>query len=116
MRRASIGTNLTATVKTTVFTVPAGYQASWSLCYISNHTGSNKSVSVWWYDKSQNAEIVVIDGYVLDARKFLQFGGNGLYVVLEEGDEVRIQTESGSAMSALNTFEMERNNSQYAAY
>jgi len=108
MKPVSTGTILTANTLTTVFTVPTGYYAKWNLCYISNHTGSNKSVSVWWYDSSSTNEITIIDGYNLDAKKFLQFGGGGAYVVLEEGDQVRITTETGSAMSATNTFELYR--------
>jgi hypothetical protein len=108
MKPLSTGNNLTAGTKTTVYTVPTGYYAKWSLCYISNHTGSNKSVSVWWYDSSSTNEITIIDDYNLDARKFLQFGGGGAYVVLEEGDQVRITTETGSSMSATNTFELYR--------
>jgi hypothetical protein len=108
MKPVSTGTILTANTLTTVFTVPTGYYAKWNLCYISNHTGSNKSVSVWWYDSSSTNEVTIIDGYNLDAKKFLQFGGGGAYVVLEEGDQVRITTETGSAMSATNTFELYR--------
>jgi len=108
MKAVSTGLNLTANTKTTVFTVPTGYYAKWNLCYISNHTGSNKSVSVWWYDSSSTNEITIIDGYNLDAKKFLQFNGGGAYVVLEEGDQVRITPETGSAMSSTNTFELYR--------
>ena len=106
MRPISVGNNLTAGTKTTVYTVPTGYYAQWNLCYISNHTGSNKSVSVWWYDSSISTEVTIVDAYNLDARKFLQFGGGGAYVVLEEGDEIRITPESGSQMSSTNTFEL----------
>ena len=106
MRPVSVGNNLTAGSKTTVYTVPTGYYALWNLCYISNHTGSNKSVSVWWYDSSTSTEVTIIDAYNLDAKKFLQFGGGGSYVVLEEGDQVRITPESTSQMSSTNTFEL----------
>ncbi len=50
MRPHSVGKNLTANVKTTVFTVPTRNIAKWTLAHISNHTGSNKSVSLWWYE------------------------------------------------------------------
>lgn len=107
MRPLSVGRNLTANTKTTLFTVPTRQIAKWNLTHISNHTGSNKYVSLWWYDKSENTEVVIIDQYSLDARKILQFGGNGLYVVLEEGDEVRITSETGSSMSVTVTFELQ---------
>jgi hypothetical protein len=105
MRPISVGTNLTAGTKTTVYTVPTGYFALWNLCYISNHSGNNKTVSIWWYDSSADAEIYVIDAYQIAATEFLRFDG-GAYVVLEEGDQVRITTEAASSMSSTNTFEL----------
>ena len=110
IRKISVGTNLTADTKTTVYTVPDGYRAAWNLCHVSNHTGSNKSISMFWYDASANVEIVVLDAYNLDAKKFIEFGGSGLYVLLEEGDQVRLTPEAGSSMSSIATFELERNN------
>ncbi len=107
MREVSVGHNLTAGSKTTVYTVPTGYYAKWNLCYISNHTGNNKTVSVWWYDSSANTEITVIDSYQLATTQFLKFDG-GAYVVLEEGDQIRITPEALSAMSSINTFELIR--------
>ena len=107
MRQVSVGNNLTAATKTTVYTVPTGYYALWNLCYVVNHTGNNKTVNVFWYDKSPNVEIKVLDGYLLSPTQFLKFDG-GAYVVLEEGDEIRVTAESGSTMSTINTFEVIR--------
>lgn len=107
MREVSVGNNLTADTKTTVYTVPTGYYAKWNLCYVVNHTGNNKYVDAIWYDKSTNTEIYVLDGYVLSPTQFIKFDG-GAYVVMEEGDEIRMLTESGSTMSAINTFELIR--------
>ena len=105
MRPISVGNNLTAGTKTTVYTVPTGYYAKWNLCYISNHTGNNKTVSVYWYDASTSTEIIVIDAYQLATTQYLRFDG-GAYVVLEEGDQIRITPEADSEMSSLNTFEL----------
>ena len=110
MRRVSVGNVLTANVKTTVYTAPSNYTAQWDLLYVSNHSGVNKTLSVWWYDKSKNLEVVVIDGYPLTAHEFLKFDGNA-YVVLEEGDEIRITSETGSLMSSINSFELNPTNS-----
>lgn len=107
MREVSVGNNLTANVKTTVYTVPTGYYAKWNLCYVVNHTGNNKYVDAIWYDKSANAEIRVLDNYILSPTQFVKFDG-GAYVVMEEGDEVRLMSETGSDMSAINTFELVR--------
>lgn len=107
MREVSVGNNLTANVKTTVYTVPTGYYAKWNLCYVVNHTGNNKYVDAMWYDKSANTEIRVLDNYILSPTQFVKFDG-GAYVVMEEGDEVRLMSETGSDMSAINTFELVR--------
>jgi len=107
MREVSVGNNLTANVKTTVYTVPTGYYAKWNLCYVVNHTGNNKVIDAIWYDKSANAEIRVLDNYILSPTQFVKFDG-GAYVVMEEGDEVRLMSETGSDMSAINTFELVR--------
>lgn len=107
MREVSVGNNLTANVKTTVYTVPTGYYAKWNLCYVVNHTGNNKTIDAIWYDKSTNTEIRVLDNYILSPTQFVKFDG-GAYVVMEEGDEVRLMSETGSDMSAINTFELVR--------
>jgi hypothetical protein len=77
------------------------------LCYVVNTTGNNKTVDVYWYDKSANTEIVILDAYLLTHTNFIKFDG-GAYIVLEEGDEVRILSEAGSVMSTVNTFEVYR--------
>lgn len=107
MREISVGHNLTANVKTTVYTVPTGYYAKWNLCYINNASGVNKTVSVWWYDASNNTEIIVINNYPLTLGEFVKFDG-GAYVVLDEGDQVRITPELLAVMSSINTFELVR--------
>jgi hypothetical protein len=107
MRQYSVGNNLAANVKTTVYTVPTGYYALWNLCYVVNTTGNNKTVDVYWYDKSANTEIIILDAYLLTHTNFIKFDG-GAYIVLEEGDEVRILSEAGSVMSTVNTFEVYR--------
>ena len=107
MREFSVGNNLAATVKTTCYTVPTGYYAKWNLCYVVNHSGNNKKIQVWWYDKSTSTEIPVLDNYILSPTQFIKFDG-GAYVVLEEGDEIRAQSELDSTMSIINTFELIR--------
>jgi hypothetical protein len=107
MRQVSVGNNLTAATKTTVYTVPTGYYALWNLCYIVNHSGNNKTIDVFWYDKSANIEVKVLDNYVLSPSQYLKFDG-GAYIVLEEGDQVRCESEASSDMSAIKTFELFR--------
>ena len=105
MREISVGKNLTGGVKTTIYTVPTGYYAKWNLLYVSNHAGVNQTVTAAWYDSSTNTEVIVIDAYPLDPKSFLKFDG-GAYVVLEEGDQIRVTSQSGSTMSCIATLEV----------
>jgi hypothetical protein len=107
MRPYSHGLNLVANTKTTMFTVPKQQLAKWTLLWAINNTASAKNFTAWWYDKSTNTEIVIVSEYPLAAKTFLRFDG-GAYVVLEEGDEIRVLTEAGAIASALITVELEQ--------
>jgi hypothetical protein len=107
MRPQSVGTILSNTTKTTIFTVPTGYYAKWNLGYVVNHSGNNKYIDLLWYDSSANTEFNVLDNYVMTATQFVKFDG-GAYVVLEEGDQVRAQAESGAVFHLINTFDLIR--------
>ena len=91
MRPVSVGRNLVPNVKTTMFTIPTKHDGLWNLLHAYNGTASAKNFTVWWYDKSQNVEVAIITDYPLAAKSYLQFGGDGKYVVLEEGDCVVYQ-------------------------
>lgn len=106
-RPLSVGTILTDTTKTTIYTVPVGYYAKWNLCYVVNHSGNNKFIDVSWTDASTTNELYILDQYVLANTAFVKFDG-GAYVVLEEGDVVKAQAETGSTMHLINTFELIR--------
>ena len=106
MRPYSHGKNLVAGTKTTMFTVPKQQLAKWTLLWAVNNTASAKNFSVWWYDKSTDTEVAIINDYQLAAKTYLRFDG-GAYVTLEEGDEIRVQAETGATASALITVEIE---------
>jgi len=109
MRKLSVGKLLAPTVKTTMFTVPTKYSASWTLLFASNGTNSAKAFNAWWYDASEDVEIPIVYNYPLAQTTPLQFGGgDGLFVQLEEGDQVRVQIASSATDSAcLVSFELE---------
>jgi len=107
MKPVSTGNVLTAATQTTIFTVPTGYYAKWNLCYVVNHSGNNKFIDIVWYDASAATEVHVFDNYVLTTTQSVTFG-NGNYVVLEEGDQVRATSEAASTMNTINTFELYR--------
>ena len=96
MRPVSVGKNLVADTKTTMAVVPTKHDARWILLHAYSGTASAKKFDVWWYDKSQNTEVAVITAYPLNAATYLQFGGDGKYIVLEEGDEIRVKIEASA--------------------
>jgi len=105
MRALSVGKKLVANTKTTMYTVPRQNIGKIILLYAHNETSSAKGFSAWWYDKSNDVEISILDAYPLAAKAYLKFDGS--YVVLDEGDEIRVKIETGGNCSVIVTFELE---------
>jgi hypothetical protein len=105
MRPVSVGINPTAATLTTVYTVPTGYYAKFTVMYIHNTGGSTKHITVQWYDASSATTLDILTNYDLTSKEYLQFDGNA-YIVLEEGDRIQITTQSASTFSFIATFEV----------
>lgn len=105
MRPISVGSTPTAAVLTTVYTVPTGYYALFNLMYLHNTTGSTKTITAQWYDSSATTSYDILTSYSMGSKDYLKFDG-GAYIVMEEGDQFRVTTESGSTFSVLATFEL----------
>jgi hypothetical protein len=106
MRALSVGVSPTAAVDTTVYTCPTGYYAKFTVMYIHNTGGSTKHITVQWFDSSANSTLDILTQYNFSSKTYLQFDGNA-YIVLEEGDKIKITTESASTFSFIATFEEE---------
>lgn len=106
MRAVSVGKNLTANTLTTVYTVPTGYVAHWNLMYVFNNTGSTKTCAAYWHDASESTDVYVLNGTIASGDYVRQDGG--AYVVLEEGDTIKMLSEAGSSFSTICTFELEK--------
>jgi hypothetical protein len=106
MRALSVGVSPTAAVDTTVYTCPTGYYAKFTVMYIHNTGGSTKHITVQWFDSSANTTLDILTQYNFTSKNYLQFDGNA-YIVLEEGDKIKITTESASTFSFIATFEEE---------
>jgi hypothetical protein len=106
MRPVSVGINPTAATLTTVYTVPTGYYAKFTVMYIHNTGGSTKHITVQWYDASSATTLDILTNYDLTSKQYLQFDGNA-YIVLEEGDRIQITTQSASSFSFIATFEVQ---------
>jgi hypothetical protein len=104
MRALSVGVSPTAAVDTTVYTCPTGYYAKFTVMYIHNTGGSTKHITVQWFDASANTTLDILTQYDFTAKNYLQFDGNA-YIVLEEGDKIKITTQSASSFSFIATFE-----------
>jgi hypothetical protein len=104
----SIGKNLAAGVETTVYKVPTGYTAIWDLLYAHNAAGTNKYLSVDWYDVSAGTHVAILEQYNFTSKTYFQFSGNGSGVVMDEGDEIHMTTESGSSFGIICTLKLIR--------
>ena len=104
MRALSVGVSPTAAVDTTVYTCPTGYYAKFTVMYIHNTGGSTKHITVQWFDASANSTLDILTAYDFTSKTYLQFDGNA-YIVLEEGDKIKITTQSSSSFSFIATFE-----------
>ena len=106
MRPVSVGINPAANTLTTVYTVPTGYYAKFTVMYIHNTGGNTKHITVQWYDASTAATLDILTEYTLASKTYLQFDG-GAYIVFEEGDKLQITTEAASSFSFIATFEVQ---------
>lgn len=102
-RARSIGHNLTAGSATTVYECPDNFTAYMTLLFVTNHGSGNKTLTIEWYDKTDNTWYYVLGGYVLSAYGFLKLSEG--YLVLNSGDKMRITPEAGSSMSSIVTVE-----------
>jgi hypothetical protein len=104
MKPISIPVNPTAATLTSVYTVPTGYYAKMSVMFIHNTSGSNKHITVQWTDASSSTTYDILSQYTISAKTYVLFDG-GAYIVLEEGDQIKITTETGSTFTFIATFE-----------
>ena len=106
MRPVSVGISPTANTLTTVYTVPTGCYAKFTVMYIHNTGGSTKHITVQWYDASTATTLDILTSYTLTSKEYLEFNGVA-YIVLEEGDKIQLTTEAGSTFSFIATFEVQ---------
>jgi hypothetical protein len=90
-RKISVGKTKATAAKETIYTVPTKLTALWTLLYVANVGANNKTAKVVWYDKSADAEFAIVNKS-FNAGATEQWNG-GAYVVLEEGDEIRVECQ-----------------------
>jgi len=106
----SVGKNLTANTLTTLFTVPTRNLAKVTNILVSNHSTSAKHITVYWYDASANVSIEVLFEYNLTSKNFLIID-NGFYFMMDEKDERRAISQTGSTATIIASFEIEQRSS-----
>jgi hypothetical protein len=88
-RRISTAKTKNTAAKETIFTVPTKQTAYWELLFISNVGSNNKTATVYWYDASKDVEVAIINKS-FSAGETVEWGGDGKYVAMDEGDEIRV--------------------------
>lgn len=106
MREISVGANPTAGTLTTLYTVPAGYYGRLITLIADNQTASNKHVTFDWYDASSTTTFSFVYQYTVTSKQYLSFFNYG-YIVFEEGDILKVTTETGGTFAIVATFELE---------
>ena len=104
MRPISVGVSPTAATNTTVYTVPTGYYAIMKLIYLHNAGSATKHITVQWYDASAASTLDILTALNLTTKEYVQLNGNA-YIVFEEGDQLKVTTESGSTFSVIASFD-----------
>jgi len=102
-RKVSAVTTKTTTTKETILTVPTKNTGLWQLMYIISLTG-NDTPKVYWYDVSTNTEYFIVGGKNLGAGEFIRLDGEA-EVVLQAGDEIRVQNSSTNTVTYIATVE-----------
>ena len=106
MRPHSIGKNLTANTLTTLFTVPTRNMAITHDILMTNRGAGNKHISIYWYDKSTNTSIEVVHERTISAKTSATIDSDFSFV-MDEDDELRAISETGSTMTVVASFDLD---------
>lgn len=98
-RLKTVGTNLTATVETTVYTCPNNFTAKVDLIFVTNNTNSNKTITIKWYDYTTDTNYNIAPAYSISAYNFLKLSDG--YLVMNSNDQLKFTSDTGSDMTAI---------------
>jgi len=101
-RKVSAAATRTSNTKVTLLTVPTKNTGLWQLMYIISTAGT-ETPKVYWYDKSANTEYFIVGGKNLGVGDYILL--NNAEVVMQEGDEIRIQNTGTSSVTYVATVE-----------
>ena len=103
----SVGKNLVANTLTTLFTVPTRNLAKVTNILASNHSTSAKHITIYWFDASANVSIEILFQYNLTSKNYLILSSD-FYFMMDEGDQLRAISETGSTATIVASFELEQ--------
>jgi len=96
--KISAGAALTGTLQT-LYTVPDYKDAEWVLLYITNTSGSNGSVTVNYYDASEDATLPILSGFTVTAKEFFTVGGEfNEFIYMKSGDYIEASATQSMTM------------------
>jgi hypothetical protein len=98
-RLKTVGANLTAEVEKTVYACPNNFTSKIDLVFVTNNTNGNESITIKWFDYSEDEEYFISPAYVIAAYSFLQLSDS--YLILNSGDQLKFTSSAGSTMSAV---------------
>lgn len=101
-RKVSAAATRTNSTKVTLLTVPTKNTGYWQLMYIISTAGT-ESPKVYWYDKSANTEYFIVGGKNLGVGDYILL--TNAEVVLQEGDEIRVQNTGTNSVTYIATVE-----------
>ena len=94
-----IGTSLTTTNNTAVFTEPTSNYDQIVGVRVANITGTDATVSLRWYDSSANVSFVIIFQHTVPANGAVWFPLDGF--ALDPSDEIRAQAGTANALDVI---------------
>lgn len=101
MNKFSIGKNYTSSGTNTLFTVPSKFIAE--LKYVCVAAVESKKFGLTWHDSGTSTDVDIIPyKTALTAGSTTTF--ENMDILLQEGDTVKVQTETGSDTSVIITF------------
>jgi len=101
-RKVSAVDARTNSTKVTLLTVPTKNTGIWTTMYVISTAGT-ETPKVFWYDASTNIEYFVVGGKNLGAGDYILLADKE--VVLQAGDEIRIQNTGSNSVTYIATVE-----------
>lgn len=102
-RKISAAKTKNTTTKDTLITIPTKNTGLWTVMYVISLT-ANETPKVYWYDASTNTEYFMVGGKNLGAGDYILLADKE--VVLQEGDEIRVQNTGTNTVTYVATVEL----------